>query len=524
MACTTPYDELPYPSRAYPLTHPDNLATLGRLLGLTPRSVESCHVLELGCADGGNLIPMATYLPTSQFVGVDSSALQIDRARQLAKTLRLDNLTWLRADIDTLDTELGSFDYIICHGVFSWVSDHTRRRILEICRRHLSAQGLAYLSFNAYPGWHEAEGLRRMLLYHVDATAPPRDRVAQARAFLGLLASAASARGDTRAAFLASQHRHFESLDPAVRDGYFFYDYLLEHNRPFYFHELVDWVDSADLSVLCNADPRRVFPERRPGPLGELSRGRETGVEQQQYLDFLENRRHRAVLLCRAGENVRHGGDVDVDVICQLFARASAAVEGSGTLVRPDEADRAPSQAEPEVAGRGEQRPEAELALTALRRAYPEALAFEELVEAIVGARHAGGPGDEPTAGGRPRRGLRGRLAAELARLYFEGRLELHSYAPDVAREVPEQPRAHRLTRVLAERRGWVATPWHFTLWLDRHHRRLLPLLDGSRTVAEAIDAFRQLDPEGALALGDPERRVRDAIAALARAGLLATD
>ena len=76
-----PYDEVPYPNYAYSYTHPDTLATLATLLGLTPAPVDDCRVLELGCAGGGNLIPMAQVLPDSHFVGLDYSGQQIAAGR-----------------------------------------------------------------------------------------------------------------------------------------------------------------------------------------------------------------------------------------------------------------------------------------------------------------------------------------------------------------------------------------------------------------------------------------------------------
>src|SRR6516165_1854731 len=86
------YDELPYESYPFVFTHPDTLATAAILFGLNPPPVEACRVLELGCASGGNLLPMAEALPGSHFVGLDLSARQIDAGRQVAATVRLDNL------------------------------------------------------------------------------------------------------------------------------------------------------------------------------------------------------------------------------------------------------------------------------------------------------------------------------------------------------------------------------------------------------------------------------------------------
>ena len=73
----TSYDEMPYVDAAFPQTHPDRLATVARLFSISAPSVEACRVLELGCASGSNLTPMAIELPEATFVGIDLSALQI---------------------------------------------------------------------------------------------------------------------------------------------------------------------------------------------------------------------------------------------------------------------------------------------------------------------------------------------------------------------------------------------------------------------------------------------------------------
>jgi len=90
----TSYDLLPYSTRPYALTHPDNLATLGSLAGLRPPSLERCRVLELGCGAGGNLIPMALGLPGATFVGLDLSERHVGDARKLADVVGLTNITF----------------------------------------------------------------------------------------------------------------------------------------------------------------------------------------------------------------------------------------------------------------------------------------------------------------------------------------------------------------------------------------------------------------------------------------------
>src|SRR5262249_9719174 len=115
----TSYDEFPYPS--YPLhqTHPDHLATVATLLGLSPPPPERCRVLELGCASGGNLIPLACTLPESTFVGIDLSAEQVTQGQRTVEALGLTNVRLRHLSILDVDDRFGEFDYVLCHGVYS---------------------------------------------------------------------------------------------------------------------------------------------------------------------------------------------------------------------------------------------------------------------------------------------------------------------------------------------------------------------------------------------------------------------
>src|SRR5215467_8994536 len=113
----TRYDELPYPGLAFAETHPDRLATMATLFGMTPAPVEGCRVLELGCGDGGNLIPMAFTLPKSCFTGLDLAGTAIARGRSLLGALDLSNIRLLHLDLLDVSIDFGEFDYIIAHGL-----------------------------------------------------------------------------------------------------------------------------------------------------------------------------------------------------------------------------------------------------------------------------------------------------------------------------------------------------------------------------------------------------------------------
>jgi 2-polyprenyl-3-methyl-5-hydroxy-6-metoxy-1,4-benzoquinol methylase len=160
------YDSVPYPSLAFLQTHPDRLAVLGTLYGMIPPPVEHCRVLEMGCGDGSNLIPMAYGLPGSEFMGVDLAANPVERAQQRVRRLDLKNIRIEQMDLMEIDANFGKFDYIIAHGVYAWVPEPIQKKILEICGANLSANGVAFVSYNTSPAGHVRQALRQMMQFH----------------------------------------------------------------------------------------------------------------------------------------------------------------------------------------------------------------------------------------------------------------------------------------------------------------------------------------------------------------------
>src|SRR5215469_18182080 len=116
-----PYDLVPYESYPFPKSHIRHLHTIARLFALSPPALEGCRVLELGGASGGNLIPMAIDHPGSRFLGIDLSARQIETGQRQIADLGLKNIELRTGSITDVDGSFGAFDYIIAHGVFSWV-------------------------------------------------------------------------------------------------------------------------------------------------------------------------------------------------------------------------------------------------------------------------------------------------------------------------------------------------------------------------------------------------------------------
>jgi len=169
-----PYDAVAYPSFPYPDTHPDRLAAMAILHGLSPVPVERCRVLEIACNEGANLIPMAYAIPGSEFVGFDLARLPVERGQERIRELGLKNAWIFAGDLLDAGKELGQFDYIIAHGLYAWVPAAVRERLMAVCGELLTANGVAFVSYNALPGGHLRRMTRDMMLYGVKDIEDPQ--------------------------------------------------------------------------------------------------------------------------------------------------------------------------------------------------------------------------------------------------------------------------------------------------------------------------------------------------------------
>ena len=155
-----------------------------RRLGLGPDS----RVLELGCGNGSNLVSHAFGLPDSHFVGVDLSEKHIEIANSSAAELDLPNIEFRKMDVMEMDVEdFGQFDYITAHGLFSWVPEFVREKVLSLFEAMLTENGVGYVSYNAYPGAYQREMVRSIMRLHTNQIDDPQAKVDQAISFLRVL-------------------------------------------------------------------------------------------------------------------------------------------------------------------------------------------------------------------------------------------------------------------------------------------------------------------------------------------------
>ena len=267
----TDYDVVAYRTFARRQTHPDRLAAIARLFGMKPAAVTACRVLEIGCGDAGNLIPMAYHLPGSRFTGFDLAEAPIAAGRRVAADLELANFDLRVADLCEFDG--GEFDYIVAHGLYSWVPPPVRDRLLAVCRESLAPHGVAFVSYNTYPGRYPRQMIREILMYHIREVTDPAQRLAEARKLLARL-----------------DHVEAEALRQLPDDS-LFHDDLAPVNDPVWFRDFAAHAARHGLQYLGEADSHKTFS--REMPRGDVT-------EWEQYVDFLALRRFRQTLLCRS--------------------------------------------------------------------------------------------------------------------------------------------------------------------------------------------------------------------------------
>jgi SAM-dependent methyltransferase len=303
MAATTPYDEVRYSNFPYAQTHPDRLATVARLHGLSPADPARCRVLELGCGAGGNLMAMATATPGIRAVGIDLAAAPVEEGRSAVEAVGLDNVDLRQGDVlDLTDGQLGDFDFVIAHGVYAWVPPPVRDALMAAVKSHLAPGGIAYVSYNANPGGYFRRVMRDAGLWHARAETDPLARVQRAQELYRFLMEHRADEADAWGAVLANALPILVS-GPTYR---LVHDDLSEHWDPVWVADFAAHAGRHGLGFVGDADLRQLLPQRVPATLEPLLRDLAGGdrVAYEQYVDLLLCVFFRQSLLCHAGEDV----------------------------------------------------------------------------------------------------------------------------------------------------------------------------------------------------------------------------
>ncbi len=479
MKDTFSYDEVPYPSYTFPQTHPDRLSTIAAFLGIDAAAPDNCRVLELGCGDGTNLIAMAYALPTSRFVGIDLSEVHIKDAKLAAETLGLTNIEFRQENVVELETaELGLFDFIIAHGLYSWVPDFVRESVLKIYKECLAPTGIGHISYNAYPGCYIRDMTRGMMRFHAMDVADPLEKVKQGQEMLRLLTEAV----ESDSVYQAMLELELDQISERSVQNVF-HDDFADINQPFYFHEFVEQIEASGMQYLAEADVTSMsmneIPEQTRKSLDALGSDL---VKREQYMDFVKCRRFRSSLLCNA--DLRPDRNPQPSVLNNLLVASQVESEGSTEDLSAPTPLRfiGPKGASLEI-----NHPLTKASLIYLKNIWSRSVAFPEL---IGEARKMLTEFDDAALDEESQR-----TAAFLIQLYTAGFVKFHRHTPKFATEASEFPTASLFARwQISKGSKSVTTLSGLNLEPEFEAvRSLISLLDGTRDRSELFNEMKEM-------------------------------
>ena len=445
------YDLLPYESKPFPVSQPSRIGGIARLFGLEAAAMDNARVLELGCASGGNIIPHAARYPNATFVGVDLARTQVAAGRARIARMGLTNVEILCKSFTEIGEELGSFDYIICHGVYSWVPHQVQDAIMQVVRARLSPVGIACISYNVLPGWRMMQPIRDALLMAVPESVDSLGRVRMAREMLVFLAEASTDKGP-----YGDSLRSWAERLATLPDDYLAHEFLEECNEPLLVRDFAGAAARHGLGFLGECELSTMILDNYEAKVADGIRARSGNdmVASEQWLDLLSGRTFRQTLLI-AGERMN---DVNRALTPESLAGLHFVLPigsvvkrdgDSATITLPD--TRSITSHAPAVADMFE----------VIGKALPGSTAFDGLVK------------DASTDG-------RAAIGDALYRMVLGGLCNVSSEAVPCAAVVSNMPVASLTARSDAEAGYALATNIrHETVGIDAASRVILPMLNG---------------------------------------------
>ena len=472
------YEILPYLSLPIAYTQPAHLAALATLHGLATPAPAQARVLELGCASGGNIIPLAARFPGARFVGIDISQRQIADAGHRAEAIGLTNIEFRQADIGDLLKMQEQFDYVICHGVYSWVPAAVQDAILHVSSTCLAPDGIAAISYNVLPGWHQRTIIRDIMLHHAGKQGSPQLRVAKARAILGLLGQSAQITGS-----YGQLLRHEAAVLAQKPASYILGEFLATDNSPCTFQDFTGKAQRHGLAFLCEADLGVSAHELLTPPahnnVAELSGGDPGMLE--QYLDLFSGRSFRRSILVKSPRLKAAPATVNPQRMLPLHLSArlqmAPARDKEATYAFTDARGRSLSTRSPSV-GR---------ALDRLSAVFPATVPVRDLA------------GDGPD---------RSRVARALLDLTVQGRATVSALPLELGQPTDARPRVWQLARSeAAAGLPGVTSLRHVTVALPKVAKAVAVQFDGSRSQTAVTQWLAAAYESGALRMTEQDRQ-----------------
>lgn len=483
------YNAFPYESFSFSHTHPTHLYSLGKLFGLKPTPLEKARVLELGCAAGGNLIPMAYHFPTGEFLGIDFAERQVNDGLKAVIDLGLDNLTLRHQSIMDFSPSEGKFDYIICHGVYSWVDDEIKDKILSICKENLSTNGIAYVSYNTFPGWNMANSVRDLMVWHTKNIADPAQKVQQARAILQFITDGLQTDNSPYANFLRSEIQ----LLSRQSDSYILHEHLSHFNTPILFHQFIERAQKHKLNYLADTFLATMYRDNlAPKFATELNKVNDSVVV-GQYMDFIRNQRFRCTLMCHQSQTInRNLNTKDVE----SYYLQLTAVKNQPEFTEKDvDHGKEVSFSSGNVTYTARSKL-AQLAMIILHDNQHRVMHYNELCDLVMSK-----------SGEKNRELVQAMLNDDLnlMRLIFAGIVSIQLSGNKFVSERSDKPVVCGLARYQAGKQRFVTNRRHQPIMLDPLTQMIIPLMDGTHDLAAIKAAVHENLANGKLTLRDEQ-------------------
>lgn len=468
-------DELPNTCSAMPYTHPNRLATIATVFGMHPPPVQTCRVLELACCNGSNIIAIAQSLPGAQCVGIDVSAEHIAQGNAVIKAVGLNNIQLKNMNLLDINADLGLFDYIIAHSIYSYVAPEVQEKILAICQQHLTAQGVAYISYDTKPGWHMQQTLQDVLQYHARYL-PNRQFSSQAlqtmlQAFDNAIAENNSAYNTLLQAELKKATQVLETyLSPAYKQ-----------HEALYFHEFIDRIRKHQLNYLGDVHFHSMLVSNFPPAIQKvLQVTAKNLLLQEQTMDLFTNRHFRHTLLCH--DHVVLSRNLTPTILKKSYIASSLQLKT---------ADENQQTFENRMGHITTNKPVVQSVLRYLNQQSPQAVAFSDLL--IQMQQEIGHPLTEEE---------QHLITSSLLRCYSSGLIEFHAMPLPLVTTPSEQPQASPLARWQAKQGNQVSNlrceplTLKNPIWI-----KLLPHLDGEHNRQKLLVLLKEWVDQGLLKL-----------------------
>lgn len=261
-----------------------------------PPAEPSFRYLELGAGLGRCLTTLAAANPRGEFVGVDFNRNHTAAIEKDIAAGQLKNASVITAGFEALPDDIGEFDFIGLHGVYSWVSADVRNSILKIAEKHLAKNGVLLVSYNAMPGWAALQPIRAILQqYALRRSGDSIQRISEALKYLKYIR-------DNKAQYFEDNPNVNEKIEVFLQQNtrYLAHEYLNEHWSAFYFYEVARDFKRAGLEFIGSLPPHENFWDLCVRPeFKELFSSTADRYVIETHKDFCANTAFRWDIYCR---------------------------------------------------------------------------------------------------------------------------------------------------------------------------------------------------------------------------------